>query len=39
MTKRTFDIVTDSGCDMPSAYLEENQIECVRLGFTMNNVN
>ena len=37
--KRKFDIVTDSGCDMPSAYFSENQIECVRLGFTMNNVH
>ena len=37
--KRKFDIVTDSGCDMPSSYFSENQIECVRLGFTMNNVH
>lgn len=37
--KRKFTIVTDSGCDMPAAYLEENGIVCVRLGFTMNNVN
>lgn len=37
--KRTFDIITDSGCDMPEAYLHENEIVCVKLGFTMNNVN
>ena len=39
MTKRKFDIVTDSACDMPPAYFTEKQIECVHLGFTMNNVN
>lgn len=37
--ERKFDIVTDSACDMPSAYLEKNKIGCVKLGFTMNNVN
>lgn len=37
--QRKFQIVTDTGCDMPEAYLEENGLECVRLGFTMNNVN
>ena len=37
--ERKFDIVTDSGCDMPLAYFEENGIERVCLGFTMNNVN
>ena len=39
MQKRTFDIVTDSGCDMPESYLKEHGIDCVKLGFTMNNVN
>ncbi len=39
MKKRTFDIVTDSGCDMPESYLKEHGIDCVKLGFTMNNVN
>ena len=39
MAERKFDIVTDSGCDMPKAYLEENNVTCVKLGFTMNNVN
>ncbi len=37
--KRKFDIVTDSGGDMPKAYYEQNGIVCVPLGFTMNNVN
>ncbi len=37
--KRKFAILTDSGCDMPKAYLEKHDIDCVPLGFTMNNVN
>ena len=36
---RKFDIVTDSACDMPWEYYEKNNVECVKLGFTMNNVN
>ncbi len=36
---KNFKIVTDSACDMPKAYFEEHDIECVPLGFTMNNVN
>lgn len=36
---RKFAIVTDSGCDMPAEYLKEREIVCVKLGFTMNNVN
>ena len=39
MKKRKFDIITDSGCDMPTSYLQEHSITCVKLGFTMNNVN
>lgn len=39
MEQRKFDIITDSGCDMPESYLKEHGVECVRLGFTMNNVN
>ena len=39
MKKRQFAIITDSGCDMPESYLKDHAIECVRLGFTMNNVN
>lgn len=39
MQNRKFDIVTDSACDMPESYLEEHGVECVKLGFTMNNVN
>ena len=37
--ERKFDIITDSGCDMPQEYLEKYGVVCVRLGFTMNNVN
>ena len=36
---RKFDIVTDSACDMPSVYLQGKRIDCVPLGFTMDNVN
>ena len=39
MQKRQFAIVVDSGCDMPKEYLKEREIECVSLGFTMNNIN
>ncbi len=37
--KRSFDIVTDSGCDMPEEYLQKHKIKLVRLGFTMNNIH
>lgn len=36
---RKFDILVDSACDMPKSYLDEHEIVCVKLGFTMNNVN
>ena len=36
---RKFDVLVDSACDMPKSYLEEKEIACVKLGFTMNNVN
>ena len=36
---RKFDIVTDSACDLPSAYLQGKRVDCVPLGFTMDNVN
>ncbi|MBQ7948537.1 MAG: DegV family protein [Clostridia bacterium] len=39
MNKRKFDIVTDSASDMPKEYYERNELICVPLGFTMNNVN
>ena len=39
MANRLFAIVTDSGGDMPKAYYEDNKIEVVSLGFTMDNVN
>ncbi len=39
METRKFEIVTDTGCDMPESYLAERGVEVVRLGFTMDNVN
>lgn len=39
MKNRLFDIVTDSTCDMPRAYYAEHNVECVPLGFMMNDVN
>ena len=39
MNKRKFEIVTDSGADMPKDFYEKNNLICVPLGFTMNNVN
>ena len=39
MSKRAFDIITDSACDMQEDFLTEHDVTCVKLGFTMNNVN
>ena len=39
MKKRKFDILTDSGSDMPKSYFDEHGVGVVNLGFTMNNVN
>ncbi len=39
MKKRQFAIVIDSCADMPREYYEENGVEVVSLGFTMNNMN
>ena len=39
MEKRLFDIVSDSACDMPKEYLQSKNVDCLQLGFTMNNVN
>ena len=36
---RKFEILTDSGCDMPMQYLQENGVICALLGFTMDGVN
>ena len=36
---RAFDIITDSGCDIPEAFFKEHGVAKVNLGFTMNNVN
>ena len=37
--KRQFEIVTDSSCDMPEEYYAKHGVECVKLGFNMENVN
>ncbi len=37
--KRDFTIITDSACDMPTEFLERHGVVCVKLGFTMKNVN
>lgn len=39
MMKRQFEIVTDSSCDMPEEYYAAHGVECVKLGFNMDNVN
>ena len=39
MENRKFTIVTDSGSDMPESYFEKHGVECLHLGFTMDNVN
>ena len=38
MAKRKFQIITDTGCDMPESYYHEHDVAFVRLGYTMNNV-
>ena len=37
--ERKFDIYTDSSCDMTEEFLRENNVFCVKLGYTMENVN
>ena len=37
--QRKFKIITDSACDMSESYYAEHDVECVPLGFTMDNVN
>ncbi len=37
--KRKFAILTDSACDLPAAYYEEHDIECIPLGFVMDGVS
>jgi DegV family protein with EDD domain len=36
---RKFQILTDSGCDMPKEYLQKHGVVCVPLGFAMDNIN
>lgn len=39
MENRLFDIITDSTCDMPQEYYQKHAVECVPLGFMMDEVN
>ena len=39
MSNKKFVIVTDSGCDMPTEFYKKNEIEVIKLGFTMDNIN
>ena len=39
MKSRKFDVVTDSGCDMPESYYAGHDLDVVRLGFTMDGVS
>lgn len=36
--ERLYQIVTDSACDMPDEYYAAHDVECIRLGFTMDGV-
>lgn len=38
MKQRRFQIITDSGCDQPKEYFQQNNVECLRLGFVMDGV-
>ena len=38
MQNRKFQIMTDSGCDLPDEYFTEKNVECMRLGFILDNV-
>lgn len=39
MSKRNFQIFTDSSADMPENYYAENGVTCINLGFTLNGEN
>ncbi len=39
MAQRLFQIITDSSSDMTEEYFENNGIDCVNLGFTLNGEN
>lgn len=36
---RNFKIMIDSSCDMPKEYYQQHDVECVPLGFMMNDIN
>lgn len=37
--EKQFEIITDSGCDMPQSFYEEHGVSCIKFGFNMDNVN
>lgn len=39
MSKRVFQIFTDSGADMSEQYYAQNDVICIKLGFTINGEN
>lgn len=39
MSERKFQIITDSSADMTEQYYKENDVICVKLGFTLNGEN
>lgn len=39
MKNRLFDIITDTACDLTETYLTAHEVDFLKLGFTMNNVN
>ncbi len=38
MGKRNFQIITDSGSDLPEEFFQQNNVECLKLGFIMGGV-
>ena len=39
MSKRLFQIITDSSADMTEQYYNQNDVICIKLGFTLNEEN
>lgn len=33
---RKFALISDNGCDLPAEYFSEHEVDCVKLGFTLN---
>lgn len=38
MDKRKFQVITDSGCDLPEEYLSERKVDCISLGYILDGV-